>query len=954
MAFQYLGIKKRGTTDNIATRLKVSSNDIDDLKVNKIRYLTNEKTGDILKYDTTESPLLLREFGVKRINNKLIIGGTIKKDFIVSKNPIPLDKKITGRIYAKFNAIWKSSGNNYIKDIYLNVDKQVLTNEANVEVIMTNLFLDQHPDIRNGIHYGEIDLELLELKFITKNEISLEFDDIRLRGVPLNISRIYGENVELNDNNDNNCVKNVLLKNYTKITTKKINKLGDENGITPNELKLFCIDYNIKMIIFDINGNIKAQHIPLKKNKSYKSLIGIAYNNHFYPLKNKELYRVPKSDNIKPIFTLNLEEKIIELLKNKDYPNNIGLFQQEVITVQIGDIIYHKNEDYDTCLDILTSLGLKDKMTFHINKKNISKVIEKLFIKSSIDSFFPYSSNEGGYSYVNNDFVDDKDTITIDHNKHYSDALRKLKNLITIDIKTAKYIYRPTELLENYFYIAKPKYSSILMVKTGFYSYDFLKYCKKEKVEFELLEAISCDHKENYLTDMINTLYKKLSSDNFKFVVNCMIGSFEKKTDDKQVEKFIKIANEDETKTTDKFIRELNDEYNIIYDIEDFKDPKIYNRVPIRVQVLCEARKIVYEKVKELKLTRTDIKQIRTDAITFKYEKKFKGGAIMGEWKQQKPTLYKHTSEIYDCPLTFELDHINQKNTIYIDYAGSGKTYHIINKLVSTLDDYIVLSPSHASIKDYKKAGINCSVIQKYTLSNTIPTEKNIIIDEIGMVDNLGNNMVVKCALMKKIIYSFGDFKQLKPVNGDPCNSEIYLKYLYKNIKKLGTNFRNKFSFEYYDKLCEMTNITEIGTEIKKYNSKNYFEAETIITYTNKTRQKYNELMIQKLKIKFGDVGCKIVCIDNDLKDKNIYNNFYYTIKNVVDDTITITDGVDDIIISVDELKKHFDLGYCRTLYNIQGESLSSFYFTMEDLYFIDGRALYTLISRLKGDIKEI
>ena len=49
---------------------------------------------------------------------------------------------------------------------------------------------------------------------------------------------------------------------------------------------------------------------------------------------------------------------------------------------------------------------------------------------------------------------------------------------------------------------------------------------------------------------MIETLYKNLSETNFKFVVNCMIGAFEKKSDDKTEISFIKIANQDENKTS--------------------------------------------------------------------------------------------------------------------------------------------------------------------------------------------------------------------------------------------------------------------------------------------------------------------------------------------------------------------------------------------------------------------
>jgi hypothetical protein len=160
-----------------------------------------------------------------------------------------------------------------------------------------------------------------------------------------------------------------------------------------------------------------------------------------------------------------------------------------------------------------------------------------------------------------------------------------------------------------------------------------------------------------------------------------------------------------------------------------------------------------------------------------------------------------------------------------------------------------------------------------------------------------------------------------------------------------------------------MTKMQDILAEINKYNAKSYDEAETIITYTNGTRQKYNKKMITKLKIDYNivkgekydsytiktpTVGCKIVCHSNDLAEQNIFNNFYYTIKSVDGNTITITDEVVDINVSLKQLLKYFGFGYCRTLYNIQGETLSSFYFPVEDINYIDGHALYTLISRLK------
>ena len=53
--------------------------------------------------------------------------------------------------------------------------------------------------------------------------------------------------------------------------------------------------------------------------------------------------------------------------------------------------------------------------------------------------------------------------------------------------------------------------------------------------------------------------------------------------------------------------------------------------------------------------------------------------------KIQTDTIYfKEDAEFINNELTFKLDALNENNTIYIDYAGSGKTHHIINNIIST------------------------------------------------------------------------------------------------------------------------------------------------------------------------------------------------------------------------------------------------------------------------------
>ena len=477
MSVEYLGKKKRGNIQKIADRLKVSTAEVESLKENRTRYIINQNTGDVTKIDIAKSPLLLREFGIKKINNKLITGGEIKKGIVVSKDPIPLNIPITGTLYGVVIIEWVSSGNNWPVEVFIELNKEILQSKEEAEARVMEYILGYHMVVKRDLENGNAMPHTKELSFFNKNDVELQFGNMTLYGNPLNLCRLYGESVDLNNSNDNNCVKNYMVKTYPKISKTK--KLPDD-GITANEMKEFCEQYRIKMVLFDINKNVICQTTPQEKNKSYKNLVGIAYNNHFYPVANKELHRVPKPDTKKLIYSANVHHELIRLLKEGEYPNNIELYLDEIKSLQVGETMYHSNIDYDTCSSILGKLGLGDKMNVFTNKQNICKSIEKLFLKSSVDSYFPYHSNEGGYSFLNENFDDTKSTTTIDHNKHYSDALRKLKKLIVIDIKTAIHIDSPTELKDGFFYIAKPRYSNILMPITGFYSYDFLKYCQSQ------------------------------------------------------------------------------------------------------------------------------------------------------------------------------------------------------------------------------------------------------------------------------------------------------------------------------------------------------------------------------------------------------------------------------------------------------------------------------------------
>ena len=136
-------------------------------------------------------------------------------------------------------------------------------------------------------------------------------------------------------------------------------------------------------------------------------------------------------------------------------------------------------------------------------------------------------------------------------------------------------------------------------------------------------------------------------------------------------------------------------------------------------------------------------------------------------------------------------------------------------------------------------------------------------------------------------------------------------------------------------------------------------DAELILVYRNTTRHKYNKMMCEHNNIPYlvNDkmetildkdnlkVGTKIICKDNELRKQKIYNKYSFTIKQVIADKVILNDNT---TINKEELIQ-FDFAYARTLYSIQGASIKSYHYAIEDLHFISNREAYTTISRIKN-----
>jgi hypothetical protein len=262
--------------------------------------------------------------------------------------------------------------------------------------------------------------------------------------------------------------------------------------------------------------------------------------------------------------------------------------------------------------------------------------------------------------------------------------------------------------------------------------------------------------------------------------MNPFIGQFENATK-KVYNNFIKFCNDDELKTVEEehYPISLNDNFNMIYEVKERIN--IYSRKPIAIQIKDDCRKTMYELMKKLALTDGMIKSINTDCIMY-VGKNFlkKTSNEMGCWKKID---YKEVAGSFNYTndnLSFKVKTDNN-NVFGNCYAGCGKSYKIVNEYIPAMEnDYIVLTPSHSSVKEYKNLKLNGDVIQKYEYSDIIPNVKNIIVDEMGMCSLKAMTLLLKWSMYGKRILAYGDFKQLLPFGEDkPLLSSIFQNFVF-------------------------------------------------------------------------------------------------------------------------------------------------------------------------------
>jgi hypothetical protein len=258
----YLGKARQDKTiTGLAKKLSLTTAQVFDLMTipNITKYLYNKKKMTLLKINLKTTPQKsLRDFKLTKSNEKKLFDETndINRNLTTYTN-VPEDINIMIKSVLVWFSFAISSHTEHRKKYLVveNREAKLDDNAGNIPFATTsqNLYENVEEQLENYIFEiaGATDLKIKKIEVITsQTEQKLLLTDSKLRKCSL---KIYNQFVNVEENEDDgNCVRNYLMKQLYKngkgISKKAINNLGDELGITTNELAQFAEHYQVSKL----------------------------------------------------------------------------------------------------------------------------------------------------------------------------------------------------------------------------------------------------------------------------------------------------------------------------------------------------------------------------------------------------------------------------------------------------------------------------------------------------------------------------------------------------------------------------------------------------------------------------------------------------------------------------------------------------------------------------------
>lgn len=265
---------------------------------------------------------------------------------------------------------------------------------------------------------------------------------------------------------------------------------------------------------------------------------------------------------------------------------------------------------------------------------------------------------------------------------------------------------------------------------------------------------------------------------------------------------------------------------------------------------------------------------------------------------------------------------------------------------------YLDLLKEKASIENPNTAILQ-NQLNIYITDFTNPYQAKLSQKNRNILRSLDTNADYQTKIMNKIEENINIIDAIEVI-GEKKEISIYDKF------NGSLDLDNVFS----SKLIDINDDTQIYiqqiTKYFKIEVGNNVDYDIVfLTYTNKIRQDINKLFQKYTNDNepIGETGFKlfdkIIYTDNDLYYMGITKNDMFKIVKVHKDRVFLK-NIDTNEISIFPLKilnNKFDLAYCITIHNSQGQSFNNICVIQQDLKGFDIRLLYVAISRAKNKL---
>lgn len=729
-----------------------------------------------------------------------------------------------------------------------------------------------------------------------------------------------------------------------------------ERGYTPEELIKTLEEYNCRARLLDVNLKefISTNNFDGKKfDKHLKSFLGICYGNHLYYCDDEAFVRqisakmtYEKSDNFfefdaydksknyedkreyEIIETPDLTEIYLDMFEEDNTLKKVRLQDGKIVSMTQGNKVICANPEKSMMKEILgdafknentTILGLLE-LKEYLPQHNSEELPMSNFNKEVFDAI----SKHGNIVKTYKNQVECKVQAHYDINKCRTDCIMnnrlgdyELYN-VSCDIKPYS-----GQLQKGMYYIETDD-EYFFMRGNSWYSGDYLKYAKKEKIKFnikyELIASSVLNH--DYFKKFIIYITEKYPN-HYKHVVNKMIGMFGKthsKVKSGYIEPNFDLAVAyfwDNNEEGIGFNGDVNVDKNIWknlkgkncnidtmylrdgtkhYKVETTEYKTLYqNNMPIYNKILENEYIRLYELKKRVGGT---LIQIKTDAIIvegdynrikcdnciggIKYEKCFINNCDLYIKEEERKNEYTLDTDISWNIYKENEDYTTKATELEGSYlitglAGYGKS-HLVKSLPEyNLDTTIRLGFTNVSTENLADEDHICNTLNSYfgiDFTNGKCSEKKmkklrnvkcIIITEIFMCPSY------IMSYLDKIKIAFPDIKWI--VEGDP-----------EQLRPVKEEHINWLNSKMFNKLCD-NNLIKLIYNKRNNETKNYnkiFKNKELDTarYTFRPPQRINICRTNQMRVKINDMCmdkenfCKFIEAGEGDKEQDIYLKF--------------------------------------------------------------------------------